>query len=132
MASSDFGKPLPELVVLDLDDCCWQPEMFTLRDVPTSAVRGPLEGGEGNVAAALKCGNKVTLFEGVRYALGGFLDGKYPGMRFAIASSADNSQAVACVSNLLSGFREKGSISIQRLVGPCLSSLDRDSPGCII
>ena len=38
------GGPYPGLVVFDLDECVWSPEMFTLSHVPTAsdAVSGEL------------------------------------------------------------------------------------------
>ena len=38
----------PALVVWDMDDCLWSPEMFTLSEMPSDPVRGDLNGrGEG-------------------------------------------------------------------------------------
>ena len=41
----------PSLVVFDLDECVWSPEMYTLTKVPTAkdAVRGQLPGGVAKV-----------------------------------------------------------------------------------
>jgi hypothetical protein len=32
--SSKAYRALPELVVFDLDDCLWSPEMYTLSEIP--------------------------------------------------------------------------------------------------
>ena len=44
----------PALVVWDMDDCLWSPEMFTLSEMPSEAVRGDLNGrGEGVILSLI-------------------------------------------------------------------------------
>lgn len=38
---------LPRLVVFDLDQCLWSPEMYLLREIPTERVYGELPNGVG-------------------------------------------------------------------------------------
>ena len=110
-------KPVPELVVFDLDMCTWSPEMFSLHKPPSMPVAGslsqaadstmlPVAGapvGMGmtcramqGVVGASNGQDTVRLFPGALLALQEFAAGKYPGMRIAAASSADNANAVAC------------------------------------
>ena len=53
MASTAGGR-WPSLVVFDLDDCVWSPEMYTLSAVPSAAdaVRGDLGNGKESSACA--------------------------------------------------------------------------------
>lgn len=87
----------PSLVVFDLDMCVWSPEMYTLSDLPTTEFRGPLikgdEESEG-VISVLSGGDQIKLFPDARKVLQEFYQNKYPGMRLAIASSADTPRAV--------------------------------------
>ena len=88
---------LPALVVVDLDACLWNREMFTLRVVVdrTNPVLGPLgpDGALGVVGA--RSGNDViSLHPGALQALRKVHSGEYPGMRCATASSADTPLAV--------------------------------------
>jgi hypothetical protein len=36
----EYGFVHPKLVVLDLDDCVWHPEMYTLNQIPEKKVMG--------------------------------------------------------------------------------------------
>ena len=111
------GPALPELVVFDLDMCMWSPEMYTLHKPPTIPVPGdlgratapsmmPAAGAPAGMAAtgramqgvvgASNGQDTVRLFPGALAALQDVAAGKYPGMRIAAASSADNANAVAC------------------------------------
>jgi magnesium-dependent phosphatase 1 len=104
-------------VVFDLDMCAWSPEMYTLHKPPTIAVPGdlaqaadqgmlPAAGAPVGMAAASRMmkgvvgaangQDTVRLFPGALLALQEVALGKYPGMRVAAASSADNANAVAC------------------------------------
>lgn len=82
---------LPSLCVFDLDMCVWSPEMYELDDIPTEedAIRGDLNGrGEGVIA--VNSGYAVIrIFPGALLALQECADGKYDGMKLAVASSAD-------------------------------------------
>lgn len=89
-------KTLPKLVVFDLDQCLWSPEMYTLSVVPTKdhAKLGNL-GDFGDGAIGVCSGREVIqLFPGALKVLQDFYLDKYPGMRIAAASSADTPLAV--------------------------------------
>lgn len=46
------GEILPSMIVFDLDDCLWTPEMHELYDMPSIPVRGnlnPIQSGNGSV-----------------------------------------------------------------------------------
>jgi magnesium-dependent phosphatase 1 len=85
---------LPELVVFDLDQCLWSPEMYTLDEIPTKTLKGRLgERGEG-VVGVYSGYETIRLFPGALEALQEIWLGTYPGMRIAAASSADTPRAV--------------------------------------
>jgi len=86
---------LPELMVFDLDDCLWSPEMFTLDEMPSGVVRGSLNGrGEGVVG--VKSGSEtIRLFPGALRVLQECADGEYEPMRLGIASSSDTPLAAS-------------------------------------
>ncbi|KAL1510586.1 hypothetical protein AB1Y20_006887 [Prymnesium parvum] len=80
---------LPALCVLDLDMCVWSPEMYELREMPGKAVRGELNGRGAGVVGVMSGAAQITLHRGALVALQEVHDGLYPGMRLAVASSAD-------------------------------------------
>ena len=86
---------VPSLVVFDLDECVWSPEMYTLRAVPTTAdaVLGDL-GGSGRGVVGVKSGEStIRLFAGALQAFQRILAGEYgSALRVAAASSADTPQ----------------------------------------
>ena len=87
---------VPQLCVFDLDMCMWSPEMYTLGTPPSKAIKGPLlEAGDGVVGAS-NGQDTVHLFPGALKALQEVAAGMYPGMRLAVASSADTPLAVRC------------------------------------
>ena len=98
MASTGGSGRWPSLVVFDLDDCVWSPEMYTLNEVPStaSAVRGSLGDGKGEGVVGVRSGSEVIrLFPGALQAFQRVLAGEYGAeMRLAAASSADTPQAV--------------------------------------
>ena len=61
VASIMSRKLMPKLVVFDLDDCLWSPEMYTLSDVPTStsAVKSKLGDLEEEGVIAVKSGRSL-------------------------------------------------------------------------
>eukprot|EP01065_Artemidia_motanka_P012206 TRINITY_DN16688_c0_g1_i2.p2 TRINITY_DN16688_c0_g1~~TRINITY_DN16688_c0_g1_i2.p2 ORF type:complete len:139 (+),score=13.80 TRINITY_DN16688_c0_g1_i2:38-418(+) len=66
----EYPRPLPKMVVFDLDACVWEPEMYQLPGCPSQEVRGSLPGGEGVVG--MRCGSRgptVRLFPGALRAL---------------------------------------------------------------
>ena len=67
---------LPTMIVFDLDDCLWQPEMHELYGKPTKAERGVLNSHmpkeshvEGVVGLSNQAGQTVTLYNGARRVL---------------------------------------------------------------
>ena len=90
---------LPKLVVFDLDECVWSPEMYTLSVVPSASdvVRGDLGRGKGEGVVGVKSGGDVIrIFPGALAAIQRVLDGEYGSeMRLAAASSADTPRAVS-------------------------------------
>ena len=93
-------KRYPDLVVFDLDMCLWSPEMYVLNAVPTlkDAIIGRLNdaGDEGVIGIRTDRGDTVKLFPGALYVLQQIYAGKYPNIKIAAASSADNALAVRC------------------------------------
>ena len=92
------GGRWPSLVVFDLDDCVWSPEMYTLNQIPSAAgaVRGSLGNDKGEGVVGVRSGSEVIrLFPGALQAFQRVLAGEYGAeMRLAAASSADTPQAV--------------------------------------
>jgi magnesium-dependent phosphatase 1 len=83
--------PFPQLCVFDLDACLWDKEMFEMECVPSEgdAVRGDLNGrGEGCIGV-MSGADKISLHAGALRALQDHADGKFPGMKLALASSAN-------------------------------------------
>ena len=100
---------LPSLIVFDLDDCLWTPEMHELYDCPRKPVRGILnphkpksEQKEGIVALANSSGQTVRIYEGGRRALYELAtDPKYKGVQIAVAStSLEPSYSYACLEGI--------------------------------
>lgn len=95
LISSSKLKCLPQLVVFDLDHCLWLPEMYTLDEIPTKTITGPLHNlGDGAVAA--KSGRKeIRLFPDALKVLQAIHLNQYGSeIRIAAASSADTPHAV--------------------------------------
>ena len=136
---------VPELVVFDLDMCAWSPEMFTLHKPPTIAVPGdlghaadpsmlPAAGTPVGMAVAgrLMKGvvgasngqDTVRLFPGALAALQEVAVGKYPGMRIAVASSADNENAVACAKASLALLEVLPDLTFQQLLTRGFEDID--------
>jgi magnesium-dependent phosphatase 1 len=91
---------LPDLVVFDLDMCMWQPEMYTLYEIPTEKSEktlSPLLPGNGDSKGVIgvRSGDEIIrLFPAALKILQDFYFDKYPGMKIAVASSADTPLAV--------------------------------------
>lgn len=76
-AMTDESSRLPSLIVFDLDDCLWTPEMHELSSKPSIPVRGILNAHDDDDAQQLdgvvglknSHGETVTLFEGARRSL---------------------------------------------------------------
>jgi Acid Phosphatase len=97
---------LPSLIVLDLDDCLWTPEMHELYGKPSKPVQGVLnphkpqsEQVQGVVALSNSHGQTVTIYEGGRRALYELVtDPQYKGVKIAVAStSLEPSYSYACL-----------------------------------
>jgi magnesium-dependent phosphatase 1 len=81
---------IPELVVFDLDACLWDQEMYEMPAMPGKTVMGDLNGRGKGVASVMSGRHKISLHKGSLIALQEHADGKlYPGMKIALASSAD-------------------------------------------
>jgi len=98
-ASSVAGKlRTPKLIVFDLDQCLWTPEMYTLDELPTSqsVVRGVLsESGELGVLGVRSGHETIRLFDDARLILQQYHAGLFSAdTRIACASSADTPRAV--------------------------------------
>jgi len=80
---------IPELCVFDLDACLWDKEMYEMTAMPTTKVMGDLNGRGEGVVGVMSGRDQISLHEGSLIALQEHADGKYPGMKVALASSAD-------------------------------------------
>jgi len=91
------GLRLPRLVVLDLDQCVWSPEMYTLSDDCDRPVLGDLAGRGEGVVGVHSGMDMIRLFPGALSALQDCHDHLIPArdVRLAVASSADTPRAVA-------------------------------------
>ncbi|CAE7545102.1 unnamed protein product, partial [Symbiodinium natans] len=89
-AGEGRAGPYPELCVFDLDACLWDKEMYEMEAIPTDKdiVLGDLPGGEG-VTGVMSGVDKISLHKGAMKALQNHAEGNYPGMKIAVASSAD-------------------------------------------
>ena len=79
----------PALVVWDMDDCLWHPEMFTLSEMPSERVRGDLNGRGEGVVGVRSGSDVIRLFPDALRVLQEFWDGDHDPTRLAVASSAD-------------------------------------------
>ncbi len=91
MAAESASVQYPDLVVFDLDACLWDKEMFEMDAIPTEsdAVIGDLNGRGNGCVGVMSAGDKISLHQGALVALQEHADGTYPGMRIALASSAN-------------------------------------------
>jgi len=81
---------LPKLIVFDLDDCLWSPEMYTLSSCPSV----PVKDKDGLLCIGLQVprGPTVTLFDGARRVLEHLYEEKdttYKNVKFGLASSSE-------------------------------------------
>jgi magnesium-dependent phosphatase 1 len=90
------SQRFPKLVVFDLDQCLWSPEMYTLDDIPTKAdaVMGDLGGSLMGVIGVRSGYEIIKLFPAALKWLQRYYQNEFPGVRIAAASSADTPQAV--------------------------------------
>jgi magnesium-dependent phosphatase 1 len=117
-AAAAAAAAMPELCVFDLDMCAWSPEMFTLSSPPTTPVRGALgESGQEGIVGASNARQEVQLFPGALHAMQEVAAGKYPGMRLAVASSADTPLAVRCAKASLKMLEVLPGLTVHELLG---------------
>jgi len=79
----------PELCVFDLDACLWDQEMFSMPSIPSQTVIGDLNGRGEGVIGVMSGPHQISLNKGSIVALQEHADNVYPGMKIALASSAD-------------------------------------------
>jgi len=105
---------LPKLIVFDLDDCIWSPEMHTLSGKPMIPIRGTLDPGSssksmedqgqemGIVGMQVPHGETVQFFKGARQVLRDLVtNSKFRGITLAAASSSlEPSYSYACFENI--------------------------------
>ena len=95
---------LPTMIVFDLDDCLWSPEMYTLSAKPSIPVEGDLgDGTQGVVGLKVPpAGPTVRLFSGARQVLRELAtDPQYQGVILAAASSSEEpSFSYACLEGI--------------------------------
>mmetsp|Transcript_20298 Transcript_20298/g.28247 ORF Transcript_20298/g.28247 Transcript_20298/m.28247 type:complete len:251 (+) Transcript_20298:148-900(+) len=87
-----LGYAYPELVVFDLDACLWDKEMYEMTAIPkdTDVIKGDLNGRGEGVVGVMSGRQQISLHAGSLTALQEHADAtKYPGMKIALASSAD-------------------------------------------
>ena len=90
----------PALVVWDMDDCLWSPEMFTLSEMPSEGVRGDLNGRGEGVVGVRSGSDVIRLFPDALRVLQEFWDGEHGSTKLAVASSADTAIAQAALDIL--------------------------------
>ncbi|KAL3939921.1 MAG: hypothetical protein SGBAC_005451 [Bacillariaceae sp.] len=83
------STPYPELTVYDMDACLWDQEMYTMSSLPGEKIMGDLNGRGEGVIGVMSGGDKISLHKGSLLSLQEHHDNKYPGMKVAMASSAD-------------------------------------------
>jgi magnesium-dependent phosphatase 1 len=93
-SSRVIGIDYPELVVFDLDACLWDQEMYEMRAMPSKTVQGDLNGRGRGVKGVYSGNDLIQLHDGSLTALQEHADNQYPGMKIALASSADTPFAV--------------------------------------
>lgn len=94
---------VPQLIVFDLDQCMWSPEMYQLRSKPTVPVLGDLGNGLGEGIVGCNNGNQtVALFPGALLALQELHTLKeFKHTRIAAASSSEEPTYSAACLDLL-------------------------------
>ena len=112
MSSQNFSgtkNHLPTMIVFDLDDCLWSPEMHELYSKPILPVRGVLnphclkeQQTTGVVGLSNRHGDTVRLYEGARRALYEVVtDPLYSDVTIAVASSSlEPTYSHACLEGI--------------------------------
>mmetsp|Transcript_13017 Transcript_13017/g.23379 ORF Transcript_13017/g.23379 Transcript_13017/m.23379 type:complete len:214 (+) Transcript_13017:69-710(+) len=95
---------LPSLIVFDLDDCLWTPEMHELSGMPEIPIHGDLGNGQTGVVGlqVMRGRDTVTLYEGARRVLYELATNPiYNGVLLATASSSlEPSYSHACLNGI--------------------------------
>jgi hypothetical protein len=103
-SNTSTNRILPSLIVFDLDDCLWTPEMHELPGLPEIPVHGDLGNNEKGVVGLKvpRYGDTVTLFEGARRVLLELATNPiYKASSFATASSSlEPSYSYACLDGI--------------------------------
>lgn len=118
-ADQEYGFVHPQLVVLDLDDCVWHPEMYTLNKIPEKLVMGKhLSSDEEECVVGVKSGRAtVALHPGAVYALRKLWANGFPdNVRFATASSANTPFAVKCAHASLRALEVHPGVSVYQVL----------------
>lgn len=109
---------LPELLVFDLDECLWTPEMYTLNSEPTIKIEGDLhDKGKGVIALS---GNRyrenIKLYPDALHILQYLYLNNYHNMKISIASSADTPLATRCAYKSLELLEILPNISLREVI----------------
>ena len=111
---------LPALIVFDLDDCLWTPEMHELSGMPSKPIEGPLDPNNpdsplGTIGLAVPRGKRggwgsyndddeevVELYHGARLALRELISNpEYKNIQIGVAStSLEPSYSRACIAGI--------------------------------
>jgi len=142
-SSSKNKDELPSMIVFDLDDCLWTPEMHELSGMPSIPVEGPLDPTDNNsqlgtvgmkVPSRRRRGNNkgfdwggcandgeevVELYPGARLVLRELATNpKYAAVKIAVASSSlEPSYSRACINGIeiVDGVTMKNMISFSQI-----------------
>lgn len=112
---------VPELVVFDLDECLYSPEMYTLEHIPCEPVHGDLGGGHGEGVVGVRSGPSVvvSLYPHARRVLQEIHAQRhttYAGMRLAAASSADTPFAARCGRACLATLEVVPGVTVEEML----------------
>jgi magnesium-dependent phosphatase 1 len=102
-------RMIPSMIVFDLDDCLWSPEMYTLHDMPSIREEGdltpagiPALNARGCIGLKVPRGQTVRLFSGARRVLYELATNpKYECVIIASASSSEEPTfSYSCLRNI--------------------------------
>ena len=140
--NSNSDEDLPSMIVFDLDDCLWTPEMHELSGMPSIPVEGPLDPSDNNsqlgtvgmkVPSRRRVNKKgfdwggyahdgeevVELYPGARLVLRELATNpRYAGVKIAVASSSlEPSYSRACINGIeiVDGVTMKDMISYSQI-----------------
>ena len=116
---------LPRLIVFDLDDCLWTPEMYTLPQKPSNEIQGVVNEDTGDRGVVgVQCGSSgptVKLFSDARRVLQRIhneRDTTFQHTQFAVASSSEEpSYSRSCLEkiDILPGVKMKSLFPYQQI-----------------